>query len=307
MLEKGGFNIREPEQKAVIFYNQGKEELILSVKYQGEVEDFAWLVPLPEPPRIEESDFGIFELLDHVTSERNEKVGDGTEGIDEGVEVIEERTVGAFDLTTLEAEGAEELRGWLNRNGLGYQEEAESVFVDYIERGWCFVAMRVNPDNSGEAADDLREGTIDPLRFTFHAQQPIYPLYISSLNPGHCEVLIFVLGDEAYTCGGMEMLYANNWENIHLEMLKGYSEMSEELGRKGGCDVTKLRGYFAPEEMEDLYFQPAEPELLAQVKRNLVSVGGDGLKVDFWFIAIAILVLLEIEFIIMVVARYGKR
>ncbi|MDI6830660.1 MAG: hypothetical protein QME88_04920 [Actinomycetota bacterium] len=33
---------------------------------------------------------------------------------------------------------------------------------------------------------------IDPLRFTFEAPEPVYPLRISSLNPGMTEVLLYV-------------------------------------------------------------------------------------------------------------------
>ena len=40
-------DIREPEQKAFIVFDEGVENLVLSVTYEGAVDDFVWLVPVP--------------------------------------------------------------------------------------------------------------------------------------------------------------------------------------------------------------------------------------------------------------------
>ena len=57
-------NIYQPSQKAVIIYNsfneEGKEDLILQVKYEQGAENFAWVVPVPDYPAVNESDAKLF-------------------------------------------------------------------------------------------------------------------------------------------------------------------------------------------------------------------------------------------------------
>ena len=48
-----GADLYEPSQKAVIYHKNGREKLILQVKYEGPAEDFAWIVPLPAQPQVE--------------------------------------------------------------------------------------------------------------------------------------------------------------------------------------------------------------------------------------------------------------
>src|SRR5437763_2640681 len=59
-------DIAEPAQKALIVYQRGVEDLYLNVRYSGEAEDFAWIVPTPSQPRVTQAstklfyDLGIF-------------------------------------------------------------------------------------------------------------------------------------------------------------------------------------------------------------------------------------------------------
>jgi hypothetical protein len=54
-------------QKAVIIYENNTEDLILQVKYEGEVENFAWVVPLPNRPIINVSQPELFFELFSLT------------------------------------------------------------------------------------------------------------------------------------------------------------------------------------------------------------------------------------------------
>lgn len=63
-------NIYQPSQKAVIIYNteEEKEDLILQVKYEQGAENFAWVVPVPDYPAVNESDAKLFEDLYYLTT-----------------------------------------------------------------------------------------------------------------------------------------------------------------------------------------------------------------------------------------------
>ncbi len=136
---KEGRDIAEPEQRAAIFFHQGMEELFLSVSYRGAVDEFAWLVPTPEPPEIEGSDAVLFLALSAFSPSvtdggLNRLSGWQSEGENEGVEVIEERSVGAYDLTVVRADDAEDLGSWLEERGFTHDEKAEEVLEEYIRR-----------------------------------------------------------------------------------------------------------------------------------------------------------------------------
>ncbi len=296
---KGGRDISEPEQKAVIFFHEGEEELVLSVRFDGASEEFAWLVPTPQPPRVEESDIGLFEGMSTVTQSGTTHWQDGgTLGMDnamkDGADVLEELTVGAFDLTVLRADDAGDLRSWLEERGFAYDGEAEEVLAGYIERGWCFTAMRISPSSGdsmhGDLDYQLSEGTIDPLRFSFGTPEPVYPLRISSLNPGKTEVLLYVLGPQAYGHDSMRMEYAERWQPVQIGAFGRFSALAAKMQADGGCYVTKMRHAFAPEEMEDLYLSPLEP---AQLERwsslGVVAEAGGG--VPWWGLLAIVLAL----------------
>src|SRR5512140_714318 len=52
--------LQEPEQKGIVLYQEGREDLLLEVKYQGAAEDFVWLVPLPSRPEVTVDAEGVF-------------------------------------------------------------------------------------------------------------------------------------------------------------------------------------------------------------------------------------------------------
>jgi|GEM_PF-1720434 len=307
---KGERDIGEPEQKAVVFYHEGREELILSVRYEGAAEEFAWLVPLPEPPEIEESDIEIFEMMSRFAPSEWPHYGmkDGrTMGMEElAVEIIEQRTVGAFDVTVLRSSDAGELRDWLQERGFAYDQGAEAVLGEYINKDWCFVAMRINPSQGDETESMLSQGIIDPLRLSFTTPQPVYPLHISSLNPGNSEVLIYVLGDVAYHHPKMQLEYADAWQGIQIGVLKEFSDLAEEMEQKGGCVMTKLRATFWPSEMEDLYLTAASPAVLSELSLLLASMGEDnGAYFPVWAIPVIIIILAALVTIVIELVRRG--
>ena len=44
--------ILEPDQKALLYFHGGREQLIISPNYAGEASRFAWVVPVPSRPKV---------------------------------------------------------------------------------------------------------------------------------------------------------------------------------------------------------------------------------------------------------------
>ncbi|MCK5124127.1 MAG: DUF2330 domain-containing protein, partial [Dehalococcoidia bacterium] len=79
VLADGGFfpdsmyrDLHEVAQKAVILYGNSTgnytEHLILSVSFEGDAEDFAWVIPVPNLPEIAVTDAELFWELSDFTA-----------------------------------------------------------------------------------------------------------------------------------------------------------------------------------------------------------------------------------------------
>ena len=130
------YPVYETEQKALIIYEEGKEELVVSISFNGNASEFGWVIPLPNQPEVSKVDSSIFrELVDFTKPKENllEKIkGDGTyypmydtalysvgygkQAEDSTVEVIEEKSIGIYDYAVLKAEKVEDLKDWMNKN-----------------------------------------------------------------------------------------------------------------------------------------------------------------------------------------------
>lgn len=253
-------DIEMPGQKAIIVYDaeSGREDLILSVQLLGEVPDAAWVVPVPSPPEVRTASAEWFVSLSELTQPRVETTFSppgmmlGAAEGDQGrpaVEVLSRERVGVYDVSVLSAADPTALLEWLNENDYNFPKEGQPVLDAYVEEGWYFMATRVVP---GEAAQ--LEGDVQPLWLSFEAEQPVYPMRLTSLVDNYIDVLIYVLTDHR-----MEI------ENTHfdtefageltLDPVESEEAELQDLLTGRSYYVTKLRSpYFAAWDLnQDLY------------------------------------------------------
>lgn len=200
------YTVREAEQKAVIFYKNGQEDLILSITFEGDASDFGWIVPIPEKPEIDKAPDEIFKNLGELTKPKKkliEKIGDWLVGggylasptLDGGpmslkggeeepaVQVIDTKQVGIYDTATLKADNAEVLYEWLDEHKYQIPKHGEDILDEYIEKDWYFVAMKISGDYlTSKISGDLGKGHATPIKFSFKSNEIIYPLKISSIT-----------------------------------------------------------------------------------------------------------------------------
>jgi hypothetical protein len=55
-----------PDQRALICYTNGAERLVIETRFNGAGTNFAWVVPLPSQPVIEEATTGLFPTLQYL-------------------------------------------------------------------------------------------------------------------------------------------------------------------------------------------------------------------------------------------------
>lgn len=107
------------------------------------------------------------------------------------VSILQRKTVGSYEVTTLKAEGSAELGEWLRNRGFSdLPGEAAPIIEEYIADGWVFVVARL-----------LREGirgasTPHPILIEFEAEEPVYPMKLTAVPGSPVYLEIFVVSDK---------------------------------------------------------------------------------------------------------------
>ena len=187
-------SIYETGQKAVIWYEDGIETLVLSTTFNGKAENFGWLVPTPSKPEVVEASDELFTALDDLTRPRYNIeplpiLGGPQTGIGGGEKystpiIIETKKVGIFDITVLLAKDSEGLTKWLEKNEYPYPQDREYLLKSYIDKDWYFVVAKVDSGSISQASSYLETGHASPIQLTFKTDQIVYPLKISGLATG---------------------------------------------------------------------------------------------------------------------------
>jgi hypothetical protein len=281
------FDLYESAQKAVILYGNSTgnctgncagnytEHLILSVSFEGDAEDFAWVIPVPNKPEIAVTDPELFwELSDFTAAE----IPGGGGGFmcfggygatpEDGVDVIEEEVVGPYATAILSATNATALADWLNANGYIFPEDGEEIVSEYIEKEWYFVATKINAVEEGTGYA-LAEGAIEPIVLSFASNETVYPLRITSLSATITtppEVLLYVFADHVMVPEQYPLYIGyGNWEdnaftlefgnNVSVEDISDYEILPELVSTYLTGDefyLTKLRGSISADQMVDI-------------------------------------------------------
>jgi len=253
--------IYEPNQLAMIIFDDMVEKIIFQIDYEGDAEDFAWVVPVPGYPKLFSVEDDIFYELHKLTQPpppSNFGCGWGTgqpfPGLgDEGVHVWEENQVGIYHTTTLSATDPNSLVAWLNDNGYAFPAEGQEILDYYVQKNWFFVAMKIQHEETMKISENYT-GAIQPIGIMFFSDEIVYPLKISALSAPSwgTEVLIYTFSDERVTFPGATEEYNSI---ITPDQLKEYPILQGLIDET--FILTKLRKNFSAEEMdEDLILVP---------------------------------------------------
>jgi hypothetical protein len=186
--------VPETAQRAVIWYENGIETLILSTTFRGNAKDFGWLIPVPQKPQVDKSSDELYTALDDLTRPKYSvdrgplEIPYGVTGLQEKQDVpttptiIETKELDVFDITILEAKDEKGLTDWLSQSSYPYPVSKEHIIKSYIEKNWYFVAVKVRSSASDFTQQALRDGHATPLKISFASDQIIYPIRLS--GPG---------------------------------------------------------------------------------------------------------------------------
>jgi hypothetical protein len=248
-------DIYEPNQLAMIVFDDMVEKIIFQIDYKGDAEDFAWVIPVPGYPKLFSVENDIFYELHKLTQPPPPSsfgcgwgAGVPTPGLeDEGVHVWEENQVGIYHTTTLSASDPNSLVEWLNDNGYTFPAEGQEILDYYVQKNWFFVAMKIQHEEIINSSENYT-GAIQPIGIMFFSDEMVYPLKISSLSTPSwgTEVLIYTFSDERVTFPGATEEYNAIITPDQLEEYPILQGLIDET-----FVLTKLRKNFSAEEMDD--------------------------------------------------------
>jgi HEAT repeat protein len=255
-------DINEPTQKAIIVYDAGREDMLLQVKYEGPLEEFGWLIPVPSLPTVEKGSMEPFYELSQLTQRHfgttkgMAVMSASLEGRgEEKVKVIEVKTVGAYEVAVLSAKDAGSLTRWLQNHDYSLPEGKSDIVDDYISRDWYFIAAKIDLKKGvgfkavtgGSPKDSqantrkaikskLSSGELHPLLISFDTPECIFPLRISGVGGKPSEVSLYVISTEPLlnpfifgkASAKLEVSYAN-WEAQKPQNAKARQASTQNL------------------------------------------------------------------------------
>lgn len=191
-----GSEVSVGQEHAIISWKDGVQQLDVLLGVLSADTETGLVFPTPSPATVSLGDLGDFEALDRVTTPRRVEEPDWWtfRGMGDGAtagappEVLDRVQLGPIEAVTLAASDTAGLETWLADNSYDLSPEVTPLLRGYVERGWFFVALKL----TGDAPLD---GDLDPLRFRFESDEPVYPLELSRAATSPQTVRLYVFDD----------------------------------------------------------------------------------------------------------------
>jgi len=203
--------IDQAAEEIVFAYDeeQGLVEMHIEITYDGQSDDFAWVLPVPAEPELFLSSNDMFAQLSAATAPtfttnlvqegrcaRPVRLGCASfeaslsGGVaQDGIYVVDEERIGPYDTVTLQAESADALLTWLTDNNYDLPSEIEPLLEVYISATSHFVAMRL--------AADQDTGDIEPIAMRYPASGMAIPIQLTAIAAAaDMPLRVYVFADE---------------------------------------------------------------------------------------------------------------
>ncbi|MGB8432820.1 MAG: DUF2330 domain-containing protein [Burkholderiales bacterium] len=234
---KADANLFNEASQVVMVRDGDRTTITMRNDYQGDLQEFAMVVPVPEvlpEESIKVVDNVLFDRIDaysaprlaeyydanpcHPLRERkNGLIGRAPQALamdaakskveeDRGVTVEAEYTIGEYDVVILSAKESNGLETWLRENGYRIPAGAAHALAPYIRQDLKFFVAKVN------LAEQAKTGSayLRPMQFSFRTGKFMLPIRLGMLNAhGPQDLVLWVLT----RTGRVE---STNYRTVHL-------------------------------------------------------------------------------------------
>ena len=221
-------------QRTYVFYKDGVETFVIRPGFEGKVEEFGMLIPFPTVPALRKVSDNIFPHIAAAVDppevvidlrfralaraakaggaplEQQNRNGRGLMLERDKVRVLKEEAVGMYEVAVLEAGSAAALKKWMDDHGFVYPKGMDKACNDYVDLGWCFVAVktRVGRKAGVDPKPGLRQvdpklpdgatfdGHVQAMGFRFKVDKLVVPMRLSAFNKGELHNVVYLLSEE---------------------------------------------------------------------------------------------------------------
>lgn len=191
-------NIPVDQAGEQILFNQDGEYITAMVRvlYEGDSENFSWVVPVPSTPELSTGADAMFDELEQLTSPRftlertgsacesdfvlvnsvstaGSTDGDGGAAESDGVIIEQSLSVGPFAIDIVSSTNPDEMATWLADNDYDLSSRGRALIEPYVTAGMKFVAVKLR---SGQSS-----GSIQPLIMRYKSNLPTVPITLTSV------------------------------------------------------------------------------------------------------------------------------
>jgi len=218
-VAKGDAQLFNEASKVVMVRDGDRTVLTIVNDFQGDVQDFAMVIPAPtvlKEEQIHVTENSIVDHLDAYTAPRLVEYFDRDPCMDRrlermtgavqptavdesaprngadalGVTIEAEYTVGEYDILILSARESDGLATWLTENGYRLPEGAVPVLGSYIAQGMKFFVARINLEEHAKTGNTF----LRPLQIAFESKKFMLPIRLGTLNSrGKQDLLLWTL------------------------------------------------------------------------------------------------------------------
>ena len=269
---------RVGNQMTYVFFKDGVETVVIRPGFIGSVEEFGMLIPFPAVPSLRKVSDNVFPHIaaavdppEVVVDLRHRFLGAVADAAPappgalgggfalrrRSVRVIKQEAVGMYEVAVLEAGSAAALQKWMTAHHYRYPEGMDQATNDYIESGWCFVAVKTRVGNKRgveprpgqrKVNPKLSQGTIfdghvQAMGFRFRVEELVVPMRLSTFNKGNLHNVVYLLTDRPQRINSIpskfvvrqlsgEQLYKNVTEPLPLRVIGGSVEKLRPFHRR---------------------------------------------------------------------------
>ena len=192
----------------VVLVRDGRRTVItMANDFEGDVKDFAVVVPVPtfiERGQVNVGDKAVIDHLDAYTSPRlveyfdpdpcmarrrlelsqdmaalpSSKAAMESQARSQGVTIEASYSVGEYDILILSAEESDGLIRWLNDNGYRIPRGADKVVGSYLKQDMRFFVAKVNVEKQRKAGYTY----LRPLQVAYESKRFMLPIRLGTLN-----------------------------------------------------------------------------------------------------------------------------
>ena len=216
-VAKADTSLFNKASQVVIVRNEDRTVISMMNDYEGDLKDFAMVVPVPQILKKEQVNVGnkkLFARIDSFTAPRLVEYFDSDpcyirpryrkklmmeagparsstrKNKAFGVTVEDQYSIGEYDIVILSAKESKGLETWLRQNNYSIPKGASQALAPYIKQQMNFFVAKVNlKEQEKTGLNYLR-----PLQFAFESKKFMLPIRLGMLNAkGPQELFVYVL------------------------------------------------------------------------------------------------------------------